>query len=44
MGRPINKKHIGDGTGKIQVTAVRFAAGAEIAAATEVTYCVTAFN
>jgi hypothetical protein len=35
MGRPINKKHIGDGTGKIQVTAVRFAAGAEIAAATE---------
>jgi len=35
MGRPINKKHIGDGAGKIQVTAVRFAAGAEIAAATE---------
>jgi hypothetical protein len=31
MGRPINKKHIGDGAGKIQVTAVRFAAGAEIA-------------
>jgi hypothetical protein len=36
MGRPINKKHIGDGTGKIQVTAVRFAAGSEVAAATEV--------
>ena len=35
MGRPINKKHIGDGAGKIQVTAVRFAAGAEVAAATE---------
>ena len=30
MGRPINKKHIGDGTGKIQVTAVKFAAGGEI--------------
>ena len=30
MGRPINKKHIGDGAGKIQVTAVKFAAGAEI--------------
>ena len=30
MGRPINKKHIGDGTGKIQVTAVKFAAGNEI--------------
>ena len=30
MGRPINKKHIGDGAGKIQVTAVRFAAGGEI--------------
>jgi len=36
MGRPINKKHIGDGAGKIQVTAVRFASGAEVAAATEV--------
>ena len=35
MGRPINKKHIGDGAGKIQVTAVRFASGAEVAAATE---------
>ena len=35
MGRPINKKHIGDGVGKIQVPAVRFAAGAEVAAATE---------
>ncbi len=32
MGRPINKKHIGDGAGKIQVSAVRFAAGSEIAA------------
>ena len=30
MGRPINKKHIGDGAGKIQVTAVKFAAGGEI--------------
>ena len=30
MGRPINKKHIGDGAGKIQVTAMRFAAGSEI--------------
>ena len=30
MGRPINKKHIGDGAGKIQVTAVKFAAGNEI--------------
>ena len=35
MGRPINKKHIGDGAGKIQVSAVRFAAGAEVASATE---------
>lgn len=35
MGRPINKKHIGDGAGKIQVTAVRFAAGAEISSAAE---------
>jgi hypothetical protein len=33
MGRPINKKHIGDGAGKIQVTAVKFAAGGEITAA-----------
>ena len=32
MGRPINKKHIGDGAGKIQVSAVKFAAGSEIAA------------
>ena len=32
MGRPINKKHIGDGAGKIQVSAVRFAAGSEISA------------
>ena len=30
MGRPINKKHIGDGQGKIQVTAVRFASGGEL--------------
>ncbi|MBK93266.1 MAG: hypothetical protein CMP33_03230 [Rickettsiales bacterium] len=30
MGRPINKKHIGDGAGKIQVTAVKFAAGGEV--------------
>ena len=30
MGRPINKKHIGDGAGKIQVTAVKFAAAGEI--------------
>ena len=30
MGRPINKKHIGDGAGKLQVTAVKFAAGGEI--------------
>ena len=30
MGRPINKKHIGDGAGKIQVTAMRFASGAEV--------------
>ena len=30
MGRPINKKHLGDGAGKIQVTAVKFAAGGEV--------------
>jgi len=30
MGRPINKKHIGDGAGKIQVSAMKFAAGGEI--------------
>tara|TARA_B100001248_G_scaffold73875_1_gene52748 strand:- start:5443 stop:6060 length:618 start_codon:yes stop_codon:yes gene_type:complete len=30
MGRPINKKHIGDGAGKIQVTAVKFASGGEV--------------
>lgn len=30
MGRPINKKHIGDGAGKIQVTAMRFASGSEV--------------
>tara|TARA_Y100000389_G_scaffold204682_1_gene258845 strand:+ start:2231 stop:2944 length:714 start_codon:yes stop_codon:yes gene_type:complete len=30
MGRPVNKNFIGDGTGKIQVTAVKFAAGGEI--------------
>ena len=35
MGRPINKKHIGDGAGKIEVTAVRFAAGAEVASTVE---------
>ena len=35
MGRPINKKHIGDGAGKIQVTAVRFASGAEVASTVE---------
>jgi len=27
MGRPINKKHIGDGAGKIEVTEVKFASG-----------------
>jgi hypothetical protein len=30
MGRPIAKKFIGDGAGKIQVTAVKFAAGGEV--------------
>jgi len=35
MGRPINKRFIGDGAGKIQVTAVRFASGAEISSAAE---------
>ena len=35
MGRPINKKHIGDGAGKIEVTAVRFASGAEVASTVE---------
>ena len=30
MGRPINKKHIGDGAGKIQVSAMKVAAGGEV--------------
>ena len=36
MGRPINKKHIGDGAGKIQVTAVKFAAGGEVTTDTHI--------
>ena len=39
MGRPINKKHIGDGAGKIQVTAVRFAGEVETLSGVE-TYIV----
>ena len=35
MGRPINRKHIGDGAGKIQATAVRFASGDELASSVE---------
>ena len=31
MGRPINKNKIGQGAGRIEVTAVKFAAGGEIA-------------
>ena len=44
MGRPINKKHIGDGAlVKIQVTAVKFAAGGEITDG-RVAYYFTALN
>ena len=36
MGRPINKKHIGDGAGKIQVTAVKFSSGGEVTTASHI--------
>ena len=37
MGRPVNKNFIGDGAGKIQVTAVKFAAGGEILTESHIT-------